>query len=190
MWYNKKKDIAVATSFGQHVLGGYRFLMQIYDEKANDDIYMFGFSRGAYTAIVLLDMLQNIGLLRRGNDELAQFAWMVFSEWQCRPRHVDASELKKTKLRLHDFQETFSRPVARIRFLGLFDAVNSVPRFESSYVGQEDYSHPLPRVGAVRHALSIDERRTRFRPIRILAPHKNDVQEVWFAGDHADVGGG
>jgi len=54
-WYRKTKDTAIGTSFDHHVVGGYKFLMQYY--SPGDDIFMFGFSRGAYTARFLAEML-------------------------------------------------------------------------------------------------------------------------------------
>lgn len=47
-WYAKAKDSAVGTSFADHVMGGYKFLMRFY--SPGDDLYFWGFSRGAYTA--------------------------------------------------------------------------------------------------------------------------------------------
>jgi len=63
----------LGTSFGAHVMGGYKFLMRYY--MPGDDIYMFGFSRGAYTARFLAEMLDHIGLLSAGNEEMCHFAW-------------------------------------------------------------------------------------------------------------------
>src|ERR1700743_1430428 len=50
-WYDKAKDSPIGTAFADHVMGGYRFLMRYY--SPGDDIYFFGFSRGAYTASFL-----------------------------------------------------------------------------------------------------------------------------------------
>ena len=72
-WYLKTKDEAVGTSFADHVMGGYKFLMRYY--SCEDDLYFFGFSRGAYTARFLAEMLDHIGLLAAGNEELIRFAW-------------------------------------------------------------------------------------------------------------------
>jgi uncharacterized protein (DUF2235 family) len=60
-WYAKAKDSAVGTSFAAHVMGGYRFLMRYH--RPGDEIYLFGFSRGAYTARFLAEMLDHVGLL-------------------------------------------------------------------------------------------------------------------------------
>jgi uncharacterized protein (DUF2235 family) len=62
------------------------------------------------------------------------------------------------------FRETFSRPVNRVRFLGLFDTVNSVPRFEAAWLGRSGFPYTArTSTKVIRHAVSIDERRAKFR---------------------------
>lgn len=61
-------DQGFATSFDAHVIAGYRFIMRYYNP--GDRIYVFGFSRGAFTARFLARMISHIGLLSRGNDEV------------------------------------------------------------------------------------------------------------------------
>lgn len=72
------KDEAVGSSLAEHVMSGYRFLIRYY--YSEDDIYLFGFSRGAYTARFLAEMPDHIGLLSAGSDELQRFAWKTFSK--------------------------------------------------------------------------------------------------------------
>lgn len=161
----KAKDAAVGSSFDEHVVGGYRFLMQYY--SPGDDIYFIGFSRGAYVARSLAEMLDYIGLLEVGNEELVRFAWKIFSKWQQRRNDTEKDRKKKDKLFQHmkAFRETFSRPTSRIRFLGLFDTVNSVPRYESAWMQRSSRFPCTTRSSAriIRHAVSIDERRAKFR---------------------------
>jgi len=65
---------------------------------------------------------------------------------------------------MKNFRETFSRPVHRIRFLGLFDTVNSVPRFESAWMQRTKFPYTArSSAKVIRHAVSIDERRAKFR---------------------------
>lgn len=94
--------------------------MQTYED---DDIYIFGFSRGAYVARFLATMLDHVGLLSAGNEEMARFAWKAFARWQQRQGGTEEDAKKKSEMfsYLQAFRETFSRPVRRIRFLGLFD---------------------------------------------------------------------
>ncbi len=164
-WYMKAKDSAIGSSFDQHVVGGYRFLMRFYNP--GDDIYIFGFSRGAYIARFLAEMLDYVGLLSHGNEEMVVFAWKAFSSWQSRQGNKTPEGIKKKKEMyafMRGFRETFSRPVRRIRFLGLFDTVNSVPRFETAWMERSKFPYTA-RTSAkvVRHAVSIDERRAKFR---------------------------
>ncbi|KAJ9603284.1 hypothetical protein H2200_012062 [Cladophialophora chaetospira] len=164
-WYMKTKDEAVGTSFADHVMGGYKFLMRYY--SCEDDLYFFGFSRGAYTARFLAEMLDNIGLLSAGNEELIRFAWKTYSKWAARRNDGSESAREKEKGQyefMRGFRETFSRPVRRIRFLGLFDTVNSVPRFESAWMQRSKFPYTArSSAKVIRHAVSIDERRAKFR---------------------------
>lgn len=196
-WYLKAKDSAVGTSFDEHVMGGYKFLMKAY---VDHDIIMFGFSRGAYIARFLAEMLDHVGLLSAGNEEMAYFAWKAFSQWQEREEGNEEGIKKKKEMFtfLRAFRETFSRPVRRIRFLGLFDTgtfrsgtlglevtnslpalvhaafhihfelnielVNSVPRFENAWMQRSRFPYTArSSAKIIRHAVSIDERRAKFR---------------------------
>ncbi|KAJ4141988.1 hypothetical protein NW754_014778 [Fusarium falciforme] len=169
-WYQKAKDSAIGSSFDQHVVGGYRFLMRFYNP--GDEIYMFGFSRGAYIARFLAEMLDYIGLLSHGNEEMVKFAWKAFAQWQGREQTTgddkEAEEARKKRDEMFrfmkGFRETFSRPVGRIRFLGLFDTVNSVPRFETAWMQRSKFPYTArSSAKVIRHAVSIDERRAKFR---------------------------
>ncbi|CAJ0552178.1 Ff.00g061570.m01.CDS01 [Fusarium sp. VM40] len=177
-WYQKAKDSAVGSSFDQHVVGGYRFLMRFYNP--GDEIYMFGFSRGAYIARFLAEMLDYIGLLSHGNEEMVKFAWKAFAQWQGREqipedeedcdkppnKETEAAKNKRDEMFkfMKGFRETFSRPVGRIRFLGLFDTVNSVPKFETAWMQRSKFPYTArSSARVIRHAVSIDERRAKFR---------------------------
>lgn len=79
-----------------------------------------------------------------------------------------AEEEEKKKHEMYHFmkgfRETFSRPVGRIRFLGLFDTVNSVPRFETAWMQRSKFPYTArSSARVIRHAVSIDERRAKFR---------------------------
>ncbi|KAJ4256755.1 hypothetical protein NW762_008851 [Fusarium torreyae] len=169
-WYQKAKDSAIGSSFDQHVVGGYRFLMRFYNP--GDEIYMFGFSRGAYIARFLAEMLDYVGLLSHGNEEMVKFAWKAFAQWQGRGQargdDDEAEEARKKRDEMFQFmkafRETFSRPVGRIRFLGLFDTVNSVPKFETAWMQRSKFPYTArSSARVIRHAVSIDERRAKFR---------------------------
>ncbi|KAF2683470.1 hypothetical protein K458DRAFT_305296 [Lentithecium fluviatile CBS 122367] len=175
-WYMKAKDSAVGTSFDAHVMGGYKFLMRYYN--SGDDLYFFGFSRGAYTARFLAEMLDHVGLLSAGNEEMCHFAWKTFQRWQCRQEH-NAEDKQRKKCLLEfmcAFRETFSRPVKPIRFLGLFDTVNSVPSFENAWMQRSKFPYTArSSARVIRHAVSIDERRAKFRQDLISQAKPNRI---------------
>lgn len=148
----------------------------------DDDIFLFGFSRGAYVARFLAEMLDHVGLLSAGNEEMARFAWKAFAQWQERQDKTEEEAKKKKEMLtfLEGFRATFSRPVRRIRFVGLFDtgkpgvnyfeqpsypsSVNSVPRFENAWMQRSKFPYTArSSAKVIRHAVSIDERRAKFR---------------------------
>jgi uncharacterized protein (DUF2235 family) len=185
--YKKAKDAALGSSFDEHVLGGYKFLMRYY--APGDDIYFFGFSRGSYTARFLAEMLDYIGLLQPGNEELVRFAWKTFAKWQQRRDATEHDHEERHKLFrfMKAFRETFSRPVSRIKFMGLFDTVNSVPMFENAWMERSKFPYTAQTTARViRHAVSIDERRAKFRqdliseikPLAQAHPHTHKLRHL------------
>jgi hypothetical protein len=165
--------------------------MRYYSE--GDEIYVFGFSRGAYTARFLCEMLYTIGLLSRGNEEMVRFAWNTFSDYQRTRGNVPQTKKDIEHVEyMKKFRKTFCRPKVEIRFLGLFDCVNSVGQFEVP-LGQKNYNVIAePPATHIRHAISIHERRLKFKPalFHVDGNGPSDVKEMWFAGNHGDVGGG
>ena len=173
-WIITRLDLAVAWMLEEHVTDGYRYLMQYY--RPGDEIFIFGFSRGAYTARALAAMLYKVGLLSPGNEEMLTFAWNMFKRERNRDIYIG-------------FRHTFSRKVT-VRFLGLWDTVSSVGwMLHPQYL---QFTANNPGVEIVRHAVALDERRAYF--MQNLWTHEppagQDVQQVWFAGVHCDVGGG
>lgn len=185
-------DQAVGTSFRSHVIAGYQFIMRYFSD--GDDIYIFGFSRGAYTARFLAEMVQTIGLLSQGNEEMILFAWSTFSEYQqSRGRDPQTPEDQARVLYMNEFQTTFCRENVKIYFLGLFDCVNSVGQFEIPWFRKSYRNIANPSAIHIRHAVSIHERRLKFKPALFTQDgivDRTNVKEVWFAGNHGDVGGG
>ncbi|KAL4804311.1 hypothetical protein BDV18DRAFT_142933 [Aspergillus unguis] len=186
-------DQGIGTSFPSHVIAGYKFIMRYY--STGDHIYIFGFSRGAYTARFLAEMIHNIGLLSRGNEEMVPFAWDTFSRYQSSRGNVPQTDEDRELFRyMHKFKTTFCRPDVGVHFLGLFDCVNSVGQFEIPFFRKSYRYIASPSARHIRHAVSIHERRLKFKPalfhIDPKFKDKVDLKEVWFAGNHGDVGGG
>lgn len=186
-WYLKAKDSAVGSSFSDHVVGAYRFLMRFYSQGA--DLYFFGFSRGAYTARFLAEMLDHVGLLSPGSEELVRFAWKTFERWQQRRTGNQKDEEKKRQMFefMKAFRETFSRPIRRIRFLGLLDCVNSVPRFEAAWMQRSKLPYTArSSAKVIRHAVSIDERRAKFRQDLVSGHSRDDPHHHHHLFHHED----
>ncbi|KAJ7445142.1 hypothetical protein B0H11DRAFT_1746921 [Mycena galericulata] len=177
-------DLAFALNFKDIILKAYRWVSRVY--KPGDKIYFFGFSRGAYQVRTLAGMIETVGLLNEGNEELIPFAYEIYLE-----RHKVMNEATKFAA---NFKKTFSRDV-RIHFVGVWDTVSSVGVFRGK---------PLPLTSSAqhictfRHALALDECRVKFLPEYVDGGGSTttststliDVKEVWFAGTHSDIGGG
>ncbi|OJJ01758.1 hypothetical protein ASPVEDRAFT_167855 [Aspergillus versicolor CBS 583.65] len=157
----KAKDAAIGTTFAQHVMGGYIFLMRYY--SPGDRIFFFAFSRGAYVARFLAEMLDTVGLIKRGNEDLVRFAWMTFSKWQRARNKRDADPARNQRLYeyIQAFRETFTCQASPVYFLGLFDTVNSTPALEGTWIQRSKLARCSAKI--IRHAVGIDERRARFR---------------------------
>jgi uncharacterized protein (DUF2235 family) len=170
--------IGLAFGYGlsDNIADAYQFLMRNY--QPGDSLYVFGFSRGAYTARSLCGMLRIVGLLTLGNEGLIPYAIRMIKQ-----KTIDFKVAA-------DFKKTFSRE-CKPYFVGVWDTVSSVGwiynavRFPFTGAGRN------PDLNIVRHAMSIDERRAFFRQNLFGLPNnpKQDILEVWFAGVHSDVGG-
>jgi uncharacterized protein (DUF2235 family) len=170
-WVVKQIDLAIAWFLQTHVEDAYRFLMRYYQK--GDNIYIFGFSRGAYTARAVAGMLHKVGLLTQGNEELIPFAWDKYKN------ETDPAVAQ-------GFKNTFSRPV-RVHFLGLWDTVSSVGwAWDPKHL---PWTQNNPSVDIVRHAVALDERRAYFVQ-NLWGTEPIDVEQLWFPGVHCDVGGG
>ena len=185
-------DEGVGTTFDQHVIAGYRFVMRYYSE--HDRIFIFGFSRGAFTARFLARMISTVGLLSQGNEEMVPFAYKTYQDYEMGIGHFKTAE--EHTLYMKSFKTTFCRSKVKVHFLGLFDTVNSVGIFDLPFTRKTYLPVVTKTATHVRHAVSIDERRAKFKPAllqqdkREARKKEEDIKEVFFPGNHGDVGGG
>ncbi|EAT89124.2 hypothetical protein SNOG_03919 [Parastagonospora nodorum SN15] len=180
------------TDSDSNILKIYRMLDRNGDDQFHyyqpgDDIFFFGFSRGAYTARFLAEMLDHVGLLSADDSMAGWQRGNVSICLECRlPEEIDrktAPGKKTEKTRLLEFmcafRETFSRPVRPIRFLGLFDTVNSVPAFENAWMQRSKFPYTArSSARVIRHAVSIDERRAKFRQ-DLISQEKPDKSLIY-----------
>ena len=161
----------------------YTFIMNHY--RPGDRLYIFGFSRGAYTARAVVALIHAYGLIGPGNDALVPYAIRLL--WT-----YDLARTKKQRSAAFRLSAEFKKTLSSVRcephFLGLWDTVSSVGWIANPL--SLPYTRRLPGVRTVRHAVAIDERRAFFRTNLVELKSGRDVQEVWFPGVHCDVGGG
>lgn len=157
----------------RNITDAYRFLMQTYDGSAGDRVYIFGFSRGAFTAQAVAGMLNKCGLLYAHNENLLSYATEIYLK-----RGNDGIA--------KDFKNTMAR-ACKPYMLGVWDTVKSLGDSH-----QDDFFYASPAENAVfgYHAVSIDEQRADFLPSLWDAGRHDNLEQVWFAGVHSDVGGG
>lgn len=177
---------AGATGRGIHknILDGYRYIVQNY--APNDNIYLFGFSRGAYTVRALSGLINNCGIIKRPDARLIMRAWEIYKH-PGKDYHPDGDKARA-------FRRDHCHQSRRIAFVGVWDTVGALG-IPFSIMGlldahDEFYDTKMgPNVQVARHALAIDEQREDFEPT-IWTPRDGvDLKQVWFAGVHSDVGG-
>lgn len=159
----------------------YIYLMRTFEP--GDEVYLFGFSRGAYTVRAVASLLHMYGLIRPGNEPLVPYAIRML-------KGIKGEERFKLG---RQFQKTFSTTDCKPRFVGVWDTVSSVGWIENPL--KLPYSANNPDIAIGRHAIAIDERRAFFpqnlwRPSKTKAAGPKDLKQVWFPGVHCDVGGG
>jgi uncharacterized protein (DUF2235 family) len=170
--------IGLAFGYGvsDNIADAYQFLMREFEP--GDQVYVFGFSRGAYTARAICGMLHIVGLLTKGNEGLIPYAIRMIKR-----KKIDFDVAA-------DFKKTFSSE-CKPHFVGVWDTVSSLGWVYNAVHFPFTRATKNPDFQIIRHAVSIDERRAFFRENLFGPPHdsQQDVKEVWFAGVHSDVGG-
>jgi uncharacterized protein (DUF2235 family) len=172
------KVIGLAFGYGisDNIADAYQFLMRNYEPE--DNVFVFGFSRGAYTARALCGMLHIVGLLTVGNEGLIPYAIRLIKR-----KHIDFGIAAA-------FKKTFSRE-CKPYFVGVWDTVSSIGWVYNTVEFPFTRATKNPDFHIIRHAVSVDERRAFFRENSLGEPHdaQQDIMEIWFPGVHSDVGG-
>ncbi|WP_062520838.1 DUF2235 domain-containing protein [Demequina silvatica] len=194
----------VGTRPGERILGGvfgwglsrevrdgYRAVAE--DYEPGDQVFLFGYSRGAYTARSIAGFLRNAGVLLPEHRGRLDEAYALY-----RDRSKDTAP---GAARAEEFRAAYSHPDLEIEFVGVFDTVGSLGIPGSSipvikWFNRKWSFHDTTlssKVRAAAHALAIDEQRTAFAPTLWDRPDRDPAQvleQVWFAGCHSNVGGG
>lgn len=220
----KGKPVGMATAWGLgvRVRKAYGYLTRHY--RPGDEIYLFGFSRGAYSARILAAMLHHVGLPTpesgAGEPLSEDVVDRLYEAFKCSTWRSNESCTRYDRVSAvaRTLKETdVSVAQTRVRFLGLWDTVEALgwPDFEENVdLPNSRYGDQLCNVDHAVHAVALDDNRARiFTPILLTRRHlvsecpgvdlqaaisnsspgtasQPSVEEAYFAGAHADVGGG
>jgi uncharacterized protein (DUF2235 family) len=182
-------DGATGTGISENILKAYRFLIRNY--QPGDELFLFGFSRGAFTVRSLAGLIRNSGILKLSDSDQINRAYEIYRsrkpEYQ--PREVEATLFRRT----FAIEET-----TRIKFIGVWDTVGALgnPLFLNGILSRRNRFHDTQlssKIGNAFQALAVDEKRRNFQAT--LWNQQDGVkgqklEQVWFPGVHSDVGGG
>jgi uncharacterized protein (DUF2235 family) len=185
-------DGATGRGLDENILDAYKFIIWNYEQ--GDEIYLFGFSRGAYTARSLAGLIRTAGLVKNNNLRLINQAYAMYRNRSNSAEHPDGDVAKK-------FRDEHSQPEVRIKFIGVWDTVGSLGIPSFSFFNKKKYQFHDTTLSSIvdhaYHALAIDEQRKNFQPAlweQSQKVNQGDVkqvlEQVWFSGVHSNIGGG
>ena len=189
----------IGKGLNQNIMSAYKWLGETY--RPEDHIFLFGFSRGAYTVRSLGGMISCCGLLDLSDPkvEVAEIWERVEKAFDCyRDEKHDLSSLEG--LPFHNAGSAAEAPGATpIHFIGVWDTVGALGVPDDLAVldlidDPRNYEFHDTALGAnvttARHAVAMDEMRKSFAPTLWTYAPDRDVKQIWFPGVHGDVGGG
>ncbi|WP_173346099.1 T6SS phospholipase effector Tle1-like catalytic domain-containing protein [Pseudoduganella dura] len=194
-YISKKIDLAFGRGATQRIKRAYLIVAENFE---NDDaLFLFGFSRGAFIARMLAGFLDRVGKLLATHTEQRYIEYAFYLYWKDEAGHRFAEFLKEIQ------QRTQTQLEAGIptHFLGQWDAVAALEPFGQPAASEarllaivkREQDQDVPTwIRHIRHALALHELRSAFEPM-MWAGHDDatqTLQQAWFAGAHADVGGG
>ena len=175
---------ATGKGINKNIVDDYRYIVQNY--SPGDEIFLFGFSRGAYTVRSLCGLIYNCGIVKRPDARLIQAAFDHYKK-PGKAYHPDGEKSV-------EFRAQHSHPGRNVKFVGVWDTVGALG-IPFSFLGlldkkDEFYDTKIgPNISVARHAMAIDERRSDFKPTIWQQREGLDLKQVWFCGVHSNVGG-
>lgn len=187
-WLARLVDGYTGQGVAQNILQAYRFLVDYFEP--GDRLFLFGFSRGAFTVRSLAGLVRCCGILRRDQAHVLPRAFRLYRS------RSPASHPRLREATL--FRRTYAvEDVSPIEFIGVWDTVGSLGN--PLLFGQLSPSNRFhdtdlsTKVRCACQALAIDEKRRLFRPaLWHQQPDAGDqrLEQLWFPGVHCNVGGG
>jgi uncharacterized protein (DUF2235 family) len=172
----------------ENVRSVYAWLLDNY--RDGDEIFLFGFSRGAYTARSVAGIIAHVGLLRKHHMENFNEVWAYY-------RLPEKAREQQEEAFLANFPDRVRREDVTIRCIGVFDTVGSLGVPHSGFCRSQYQFHDVilgPGVEYAFQALAIDEQRQPFQPavweVKAKPRGRQTVEQVWFPGVHSNIGGG
>ncbi|GAA4275736.1 hypothetical protein GCM10022259_04600 [Aquimarina mytili] len=194
--------MVTGSGIRREVCKAYLYLAEHYDHQTKDEIYIFGFSRGAYASRILAGLIYVAGIV--DVKDIPKEKRLKFIK-----RIYDAHKTNKTlEDRRNDVLKITGKLLNpdnyKIDFIGLWDTVAAlgVPKYDEEYYApKNNYFDQLCNVKKAVHALSINDNRSSiFTPVLLTQQRmistcpevkpEDIANEVWFFGAHSDVGGG
>jgi uncharacterized protein (DUF2235 family) len=184
---------AFGMGLSAKVRDAYRFVVEHYEP--GDELFFFGFSRGAYTARSTVGLIRNCGVLRPGEVGRLEEAYRLY-------RARDKETTGPDSARARDFRAKYAHEDRTpVRFVGVWDTVGAlgIPLSGGRLIhllNKRWQFHDMKLTSIVQsayQALAVDEHRKSFAPaVWAPSPSAEDQvrEQVWFAGAHSDVGGG
>lgn len=190
-WLTRTFDGATGKGIDENIMDAYKFI--VWNFEPGDEIYLFGFSRGAYTARSLAGLIRKCGIIKKSDLNLLD---KVYDLYRIRKERPDMESAKK-------FRNDNSYEIVRIKFIGVWDTVGAlgIPLQAFQWFNKKKYTFYDTTLSSIiehaYHAVSVDEKRSNFRPT-LWEKSKNTtarsfqqtLEQRWFAGVHSNVGGG
>jgi uncharacterized protein (DUF2235 family) len=183
-WYDRLTGGAFGRGLSENIQQGYQWLAG--KHQPGDEIYIFGFSRGAYTARSLVGLIRKCGILNSPEQAMVEQAYDLY-----RDKNVAPDDAKAVSFRSSHSRET------RVRFIGVWDTVGALGIPVSHVPFSKDYYRwhdtDLSKiVDYAYHAIAVDENRKDYAVAvwTKIKPENIEVEQEWFIGAHANVGGG
>jgi uncharacterized protein (DUF2235 family) len=179
---------AFGDGLEDNIHDAYRFLVANYEE--GDELYLFGFSRGAFTARSIVGMVRKCGILGRAYVRHYKEATELY--------HNNDHPQDPGPIKFREQYCLYGNKDIDVRFMGVWDTVGAlgIPLRGLRWLTRREYQfHDTELSGTVKeayHALAIDEHRGSFDPAIWDYKPKDwqHIEQVWFCGAHSDVGGG
>ncbi len=185
---------ATGAGIDDNIKAMYKFI--VWNYEPGDELFLLGFSRGAYTARSLAGMIRNCGILKNNDLTLIDQAYQIYRDRDDPRKNPNGSEAMA-------FKAANCFPEEKIKFVGVWDTVGAlgIPVHAFEFLDQHKYEfHDTTLSSMIEnayHALAVDEKRGNFQPTLWTqsgtvkaGDAKQVLQQRWFSGVHSNVGGG